>query len=238
MIKPLIAMIFLGLNFYIYQFMASNEEIPARKPFENFPMTIGDWHCAGQQDMDPASLKFLGATDYVICNYIRDARVREAQATAGAVETRSAVDLYVGYHESQVRREGGGHAKAIHPPEHCLPGSGWDIIDSKLIPIAFPGLPEGRGLRDSERHAKRFVIAQGDTRELVYFWYQGQGRVITANEDVILFRFWNRARRGRTDGALVRFTTRIERGDVAAAEARFQEFAALVAPILPDYLPN
>jgi EpsI family protein len=230
MIKMVIAVMFLGLNFYIYQFMASDEVIPDRNQFDSFPTTIGDWHCAGLQEMDPDALKFLGATDYVICNYVKDESTRGGQ--------RSAVDLYVGFHESQVRKEGGGHANAIHPPEHCLPGSGWDIIDSKLVPIAFPGLPPGHGLREDERQAKRFVIAQGDSRELVYFWYQGQGRVITANEDVILLRFWNRARRGRTDGALVRFTTRIERGDIESAEARFQEFANLVVPILPSYLPN
>jgi len=227
MIKMMVALVFLGLNFYIYQFMASDELIPAREHFESFPTTIGDWHCPSLQEMDPDALKFLGATDYVICNYVKNEEGK-----------RSAVDLYVGYHASQVRKEGGGHAKSIHPPEHCLPGSGWDIIDSKHVPIAFPGLPVGHGLREDEPRAKRFVIAQGDERELVYFWYQGQGRVITANEDVILFRFWNRARRGRTDGALVRFTTRIERGDIESAEARFQEFANLVVPILPSYLPE
>ena len=30
-----------------------------------------------------------------------------------------------------------GKATAIHPPEHCLPGSGWDVIDSQVVPIEF-----------------------------------------------------------------------------------------------------
>ncbi len=126
----------------------------------------------------------------------------------------------------------------IHPPEHCLPGAGWGIIDSSRRPIAFAGLPTGRGLRDEEHLAKRFVIAKGKVRQLVYFWYQGQGRVVTANEDVILSRFWNRAVRGRTDGALVRFTTSIVRDDVAGAEARFERFASQLVPILPPYVPE
>lgn len=226
MIKLAIAFAFLGLNFYIYQFMATDEVIPPRETFETFPLELEGWRCPELREMDPKSLAFLGASDYVICTYVNE-------------ETRSAVDLYVGYHASQVRKEGGGgDANAIHPPEHCLPGSGWDIIDSRLVPIAFSGLPGGHGLREAGPQAKRFVIAHGDARQLVYFWYQGQGRVITANEDVILFRFWDRARRGRTDGALVRFTTSIERGDVEAAEARFEEFARLTVPILPSYLPD
>ena len=226
MSKPLVALIVLGLNFYIYQFMATAEVLPDRETFETFPLDLGDWQCDGQREMDPNALKFLGATDYVICAYHKG-------------DARESVDLYVGYHASQVRKEGGGgNASAIHPPEHCLPGSGWDIIDSKIVPISFAGLPERSGLREEERHAKRFIIANGEARELVYFWYQGQGRVITSNEDVILFRFWNRATRGRTDGALVRFTTPIDRGDVDAAETRFQEFAKVLVPVLPSYIPE
>ena len=127
---------------------------------------------------------------------------------------------------------------AIHPPEHCLPGAGWDIIDSRTEPIDFTGLPTGHGWREDRTRAKRFVIAKGKDRQLVYFWYQGQGRVITANEDVILHRFWGRATKGRTDGSLVRFTTPILRGDVEAAEARFHALASLVIPALPPYVPE
>ena len=137
-----------------------------------------------------------------------------------------------------MRRGGGGTETVIHPPEHCLPGAGWGIIDSKRVPIAFPGLPENVGLRDDGPLAKRFVIAKGEARHLVYFWYQGQDRVVTANEDVILFRFWNRARRGRTDGSLVRLTTPIRRDDVAGAEERLQRLASKLVPLLPAYVPR
>jgi EpsI family protein len=236
MTKAIVALLFLGLNFYVYQFMATNEVIPTREEFVTFPTTVGDWACPGQREMDPKAAKFLGATDYVICTYYKN---EQSAGSRGQSPRHPGVELYVGYHASQVRKEGGGgNANAIHPPEHCLPGSGWDIIDSKKVPISFTGLPEGRGLREEARRAKRFVIAHGEARELVYFWYQGQGRVITANEDVILFRFWNRATSGRTDGSLVRFTTPIERGDVEAAEARFEEFASVIVPVLPGYVPD
>ena len=38
--------------------------------------------------------------------------------------------------------------------------------------------------------------------------------------------FLDRAREGRTDGSLVRFTTPIQNGDIAAAEARFHKLSA------------
>ncbi len=224
--KLLAALAFLGINFYVYEFLATNEVIPPRATFEGFPLEFGPWRCPGSGEMDAHSRKFLGATDYFMCNYFHE-------------ETGEVVDLYVGYHASQVRREGGGGGEnSIHPPEHCLPGAGWDIIDSGNEPIDFVGLPSGHGLREDRTRAKRFVIAKSEDRQLVYFWYQGQGRVITANEDVILHRFWDRATKGRTDGSLVRFTTPIRRGDLEAAEARFHELASLVIPALPPYVPE
>ena len=129
-------------------------------------------------------------------------------------------------------------AAVIHTPEHCLPGSGWDIIDSRIISLDFEGLPQGHGLRASGPRAKRFKVAKGAQRRLVYFWYQGQGRTITNNEDVILFRFWDRATRGRTDGALVRFVVTIIRGDVQAAEERFLTFAPLLVAELDPFVPE
>jgi EpsI family protein len=239
MTKLVVALAFLGLNFYAFHFLASEEVIPPRERFEDFPLEVGEWRCAEQQEMDEKSLRILGASDYLLCTYHETAQDETAASADGAQDpTGESVAFYVGYHESQVRQGGGGGETVIHPPEHCLPGAGWSIIDSSRIPIHFAGLPEAHGLRDDAPLAKRFVVAKGDSRQLVYFWYQGQNRVITANEDVILFRFWNRATRGRTDGALVRFTTPIDRGDIAAAEGRFERFASQAVPLLPAYVPQ
>ena len=224
MTKLAVALAFVGLNFYIYQYLATEEIIPPRESFEAFPLEIGDWRCPGRGEMDAKTLRILGASDYLLCDYFEEG-------------TGESIGVYVGYHESQVRK-GGSTETVIHPPEHCLPGAGWGIIDSSRVPITFAGLPAGHGLRDDGPLAKRFVIAKGNDRQLVYFWYQGQGRVVTANEDVILSRFWNRTVRGRTDGALVRFTTAILHEDAAGAEARFERFASQLVPLLPPYVPE
>ncbi len=41
--KLLVALAFLALNFYVYNFMAHAAQIPPREAFESFPMTLGDW---------------------------------------------------------------------------------------------------------------------------------------------------------------------------------------------------
>jgi len=102
------------------------------------------------------------------------------------------------------------------------------VIDSELVPIDIG--PGGE--------AKRFIIAKGNQRSLVYFWYHSRGRVIARSHEKILYMFLDRARTGRTDGSLVRFTVPIHNGDVETAEATFQEFARTVTPLLSEYVPD
>jgi EpsI family protein len=86
--------------------------------------------------------------------------------------------------------------------------------------------------------AKRLLIAKGEARQLVYYWYQSRGRVITEDWQKILYVGWDRATRGRTDGSLVRFTISMPRNGEEAAEAAFRDFAPGVLAILPRYVPE
>ena len=58
--KLLVALAFLALNFYVYNFMARAAQIPPREAFESFPMTLGDWRCREQQSI-PANIPSYGA---------------------------------------------------------------------------------------------------------------------------------------------------------------------------------
>ena len=203
MTRFLVVLAFLGLNFYTYHYLASTEVRPPRESFESFPEQLGSWQCPGFESMAPGVEKNLGVTDYLICNF-----------RGGEVPTL--VGVYVGYHESQVRKEGGGSREnAIHPPKHCLPGSGWDIIASELVDLDVAGLPERPAL------VNRLIIAKGQDRQLVYYWYQSRGRVIARDWQKIVELFWDRALRSRTDGSLVRFTIPIDRRGLLPHLARY-----------------
>jgi len=218
--KFLAACLFLSLNFYVYYFLAREPIIPPRSSFALFPTQLGDWKCNQRERMEPAIEKNLGVTDYLLCEY---------QSRSGLPP----VGLYVGYHAMQVREEGGGSGESmIHPPAHCLPGSGWDIIASEKVALDLPGLP-GRPAR-----VNRLVIAKGEAREVVYYWYQERGTVIADDWRKIVELFWSRATRHRSDGSLVRFTVPLLHGREAQADAAFQELAAQTVPLLPAYVPN
>jgi len=212
--KIVVALVFIGLNLYVYRYYASEDYVPPRERFQSFPLEIGDWRCPERLDMGDDVIRNLGVTDYLLCDYRNQ-------------ESGELANVYVGYHASQTRRAGGKET-LIHPPEHCLPGSGWDIIDIDIVPLQWA--PGGE--------AKRVVIAKGNLRSLVYFWYQSRGRVIARNHEKVLYMFLDRATRRRTDGSLVRFTVPMQRGDEEAAEQTFRELASRIVPRLDDYVPN
>jgi len=221
MTKLLVALAFLATNFYVYHFMAREAVIPAREQFASFPLTIGAWRCNERETLSEAILKNLGATDYLVCEYRKDP------------PESAPIGVYIGYHATQIREEGGGSGEnSIHPPAHCMPGSGWDIIDNRTVALEIPGLPQDRAT------AKRLVIAKGNSRQLVYYWYQSRGRIISQDWKKILYVGWDRATQGRTDGSLVRFTVPILQDGEEAADAAFRELAPSIAAILPRYVPN
>ena len=220
MSKIAAALAFLMLNFYTYNYLATDPIFPERKAFERFPDELGDWSCRERQTMDDETIANLGVTDYLLCSF-------ENPQLGGIV------GVYVGYHASQVREEGGGAGvNAIHPPAHCLPGSGWDIIDSRLVEIDFPGLPQAPAT------VRRLVVARGGDRQLTYYWYQSRGRVVSEDWKKIVYVGLDRAVRSRTDGSLVRFTVPILRTGEATAETSFYELAPRIMAQLSAYVPE
>ncbi len=219
MTKVIAAVGFLALNFYVYHFFATEEIRPPRASFETFPLELGEWSCAGREPMEAKVERNLGVTDYLICTYTHQ-------------EPPGVVNLYVGYHASQVRKEGGGDKQtSIHPPKHCLPGAGWDIISHEIVELDLPGLPQ------RPAPVNRLIIAKGEARQLVYYWYQSRGRIIAEDWRKIVLMSWDRARRQRTDGALVRFTVLLGH-EPERAEANFREMATLILPQLSQYVPE
>ncbi len=223
MTKITAAVLFLALNAYVYHFFASEEVIPARRSFDEFPLELGDWSCEQREEIEPKVVGNLGVTDYIVCNFVEGS-------------SNDVIGVYLGYHASQVRKSGGGsHGVSIHPPKHCLPGSGWSILDARRAHLDLPGLPEGGA------DVNRLVIAHGSQRRIVYYWYHSRGRVIAEDWRKIVMLFWDRARRQRTDGSLVRFTVPLGRGDeqdVARAEEMFSDLASEIVPRLAPYIPE
>lgn len=150
--------------------------------------------------------KVAGMTDYVM---------REFGPTSAA-----AFSVYVGYYDRQIQ------GKSIHSPKNCLPGAGWEIMETTRLPIPSSMTPGT---------VNRVLLANKGVRALVYYWYQGRGRV-EASEYVVK---WNLMRDaalfGRTEEALVRIVLPIagrSDAEVKAAIARADELSKTLVPSL------
>src|SRR6185312_3812618 len=85
--------------------------------------------------------------------------------------------------------------ESMHSPKNCLPGAGWEPIQSDLVPLpaAGPGV-----------EVNRYVVEKEGDRDLVLYWYQAQGRIIAREYWGKLYLVWDAMRQGRRDGAIVR----------------------------------
>jgi EpsI family protein len=133
------------------------------------------------------------------------------------------VDLYVAYVPDQ-------HALFRHLPQVCLEGAGWSPVESGTTTLAFPG--------DVPFLANRYVIAKGDDRQLVVFWYSVRGRRVATQDWTNAYLALDSLRLSRTDNALIRMNTELQPGEKPEdAERRLLSFAGLVNPLLKNYIP-
>jgi EpsI family protein len=83
------------------------------------------------------------------------------------------------------------------------------------------------------------VIARGDARQLVLYWYWAHNRGVASEYWAKYYLVADSIRMNRSDGALVRFMTDMTPGESAdAAMRRALPFADQVLPLMNDYIPR
>ncbi|MFN4128276.1 MAG: VPLPA-CTERM-specific exosortase XrtD [Paracoccaceae bacterium] len=185
----------------------------AREVFSSYPRDLGDWN-GTMQSLEPDVERVLGATDYINGIYM-------------AAGERSYVNLFSAWYEKQT--EGSG----IHSPEVCLPVGGWEIFTLTQHTVNLPDTPYG------SFPVNRAVIQKGLSKQLVYYWFEQRGKRQTNDYVAKIGVVWDSLTIGRSDGAIVRFSTPIEDGETEAdAEARMLRLMALALQKLPRFVPE
>jgi EpsI family protein len=189
---------------------ANHEVIPVSEPLASMPREI-DGRLGTDVPIDQETLDVLGAGDF-------SSRVYDQ---AG----QPPVGLFIGYFPSQ--RTG----VTIHSPKHCLPGAGWTFESSQYVEVM--------DVAGKQHRVGEYIIANGDNRQFVIYWYQAHGRSVANEYMAKMYLVADAMRLNRTDGALVRVITPIGPGDgTAAAKQRAEAFTAQLAPMLPRFIPN
>jgi len=181
-----------------------------RQELKNFPMQVGAWKQEGvDQRFDAQTMSVLRTSDYLLRNY---------RLGNGLV-----ANLYIGYYATQ--RDGATY----HSPLNCLPGAGWSMEDPAMITITLPN--------EKSFVANKYVIKNGNIRELMIYWYQGRGRAVASEYWGKIYTVLDSVRLRRSDAAMVRVMVPITASDAAALESA-RDFAAVTSGVLPEFVPN
>ena len=188
--------------------------LPGRDSFAVFPRQIDDWRQQGPKEILSASVAFgLGADDYHSVQFQRPGD----DATVG---------FFSAWYEDQ--SDGG-----VHSPEICLPGSGWEIAWLERVDIA-----QNLG-SDVPFNINKAIIQKGETRMMVYYWFEQKGRKIAWDFRAKMLLLTDGIMTGRKDGALVRLTTLIGTNETEEAAAdRLDDMLRSVVPVMPRFIPG
>lgn len=183
------------------------EEIPVRTTFTSFPTQINGWN-GHSYDFQNGENSVLHLSDYYLADF---------------TQGKKSINVYIGYTDSQ--RAG----FVPHSPKACIPGGGWEIVDSKLVTIAVD--------QKTSFKVTRFVIAKGEAKQLVYYWFRQRGRDLSNEYSMKFALLYDAIEINRTDGALVRFSAMVNKSE-SDTDQMLADFIKSTYPVLPKFIPN
>ena len=191
---------------------AARADVPPREPLAGFPRELPGGFVGRDERLDPEVLATLAVNDHLHVNYQRPGE--------------PPVNVFVAWYASQ----GGGQSS--HSPRTCLPGGGWRIASLQRTPVAAPGA-------GATMVVNRAVIERGGQRQLVYYWFDQRGKVLTDELEVKWSILRDGLVMGRSDGALLRLVTAVsEHETLADADARLNAISASAMPPLRRHIPG
>jgi EpsI family protein len=202
----------IALTAILLQARSRTEVIPPHLPLSSFPSQLANWD-SNEIVQDKKTLEVLGPGDFL-------ERVYQDPA-----QKLPYVDVFLAYFPSQRAGE------TPHSPQHCLPGSGWNPEENVRITLSLPS--------HAPFPANRYVIAKGDQRRLVLYWFWAHDRGVASEYWAKFYLVEDAIRMNRSDGSLVRLVTPMFPGETPdAAQQRILPFTSSVVPLLDNYIPR
>ena len=176
------------------------------------PFAFGEWVGRDAPPLDADAAKVLAADQYVHRYYGWQTADRKSQTPDGELRIAD-VEVDIAYY---VQPQAGA---AMHSPLNCLPGNGWQVLQSQAAALG----PDGSAAR-----VRRLVVARGADRVAMTYWFQNRGAMV-GNE------YWQRVQLltnglqdKPTDAALVRVMAL----DTPAGRDAMQRFSRALATLL------
>jgi EpsI family protein len=205
-----VSVILLAGTLLLLSIRSSGEAVPIRRPLDRFPAALGMWEEREKSTLEPKIIRNLKLNDYLVRRYVDPAG--------------RSLWVYIGYWETQRKNA------QIHSPRNCLPGHGWEPLEASRVTVSLPA-PDG------SITVNRYLIQKEQDQQIVFYWYQSQGRAIPGEIEARISMIRNAAARNRTDGALVRISSPVY-GSVAETTTALAAYVQTIYPVLRDFLPD
>ena len=197
----------------LYYATASRSELASPvAPLQNFPAAFGSWRLYQDVPVEKEVEDVLKADDTLNRVYVDSSR--GAQAI-----------LFIAYFKTQ--RTGA----EPHSPKNCLPGTGWEPVETGRQTIDAPGW-------NTPISINRYVAEHGDDKSVVLYWYQTHNRIIASE---YWAKFWlvvDSIRYRRSDTSLVKVVVPVRDNNIGAATAMGVQFIQALFPSLLGQLPS
>jgi EpsI family protein len=207
-----VLVVVLGVHAAAYYAFRTPEPPVNSRPLAEFPRQIDGWGMSAEHAVEAEVQDVLKADDTLSRTYAPVA----GNAPAG---------LFVAFFRSQQA------GQAPHSPKNCLPGSGWEPVESGTTKINVPGRPE-------PIEVNRYIIARGENKAMVYYWYQSHGRVVASEYWSKIYLVLDAIRYHRSDTALVRVVIPVVDANESAAEQVGAQFVQASFSQLATILPS
>ena len=209
-LKALLPAVLLGLGAVLLSSTQRQEVVPLPTPLmQTFPDSMIGFG-SQFQEISLDERKVSGVSDYALRVYGEDPSAYR-------------FSVYIGYYEQQ------GQGRSIHSPKNCLPGAGWEPLSSETRVIQAAG---------GSYQVNRYLLANGPRKVLVYYWYQGRGRLAWNEYSVKWDLLRDKAFSGRSDEALVRIVVPLRETEASAdsvATSAARELIPTMFKILPGF---
>jgi EpsI family protein len=188
------------------------EKVPVVASLSTFPNTLGPWRMYQDVPIEKEVQDVLKADDTLNRIYVSPGGNTPAF-------------LFIAYFKSQ------RYGQAPHSPKNCLPGSGWEPVESEPLTIQVPG-------RAGPISVNRYLVARGEEQSVVLYWYQSHNRIIASEYSAKFWLIADSIRYHRSDSSLIKIVVPVNDGDSEAATKTAVEFVKAIFPAVERQLPS
>ncbi len=189
----------LYVNIVRYDRVITSEKVN----LDNFPIEAGDWKMTKRNFLSAKVLDVLKSDEEIMRKYVNS--------------QGDHVWIFLAYFRDQK------YGEQIHSPKHCLPGSGWNIKQTKSLKFTDPVKFE----------ANRLVINQKTEEEIMVYWFCTQHGIIRNEYQLKIDLAISSLLRKPSDAAFIRINIR----NVKKADDIIFDFVQTFYPQIQRILP-